>query len=217
MRGLLLSLLKEERGFAVLVAFLILAPLLLAAIEGLSGMGTAVFTADVDVQEAAAFAAKAAAMQVTSRSQADGKPRIDTSRAHAAFRDALARNMGLDPVTLAPLPGSAYSSVRYWLVVYNGYDDYASEGVYGARYFQFDGTTAIESGFPYAGFPAKFAVTSTGILSGPGGVRTVTLESPGVVVLVDAAAKRVFGQGTVAVQRWAAARIVCKEGTCGVE
>ncbi|SHE97319.1 hypothetical protein SAMN02745218_01181 [Desulfofundulus australicus DSM 11792] len=217
MKGWNLSFLREERGFAVLAAFLIIAPLLLLAMEGLSGMGTAVFSADVDVQEAAAFAAKAAAMQVTSKSQADGKPRIDTSRAHAAFRDALARNMGLDPATLAPLSSSAYSSVKYWLVTYNGYDDYASEGAYGARYFQFNGTAATESSFPYSGFPAKFAVTTSGILWGAGGVRTVTLESPGVVVLVDATAKRVFGQGTVRSQRWAAARIVCKEGTCSVQ
>jgi hypothetical protein len=210
-------LLKKGRGYAIILALLILAPLMLSAEEALLGLSTGLYVADVDLQEALAFAAKAAAGQVAPASQASGTPRVHCARAHAAFRDALARNLGLDPATLAPLSGSQYAAVRYRLVVYNGLDDYAWEGALGARMYQFDGSgPGTEAGFPYSGFPAKFAVTGSGVSWGPGGIFTVTLESPGVVVWGEARARRVLGQGDITSQRWAAARIVCREGTCRV-
>lgn len=209
-RRILSKILRDERGFAVVIIFLLVMPVLLAAIEGVSASSTAVFVSDVDLQEAVAFAAKSAASAVVPEAQADGKPRIDPARAHAAFRDTLARNIGLDPATMAPLPNSAYGKApTYWLVVYNGYDDYT----FGARLFCFDGTTVTESGFPYIGFPAKFAVTNTGITSGAGGIRTVTLETPGAVALVSTKARKILGQGTENPWRWAAAKIVNKAGT----
>lgn len=197
----------------MVIVFLLVMSLLLAVIEGVSATSTSVFSADVDLQEAVAFAVKSAALSVVPVSQADGKPRIDTAKAHMAFRDTLARNIGLDPTTMVPLANSLYSTPpRYWLVVYNGYDDYTD----GAKIFYFDGVTAVESGFPYSGFPAKFAVSPSMITSGAGGVRTVTLESPGAVALVAADARKIIGQGTLESWRWAAARIICKEGTCRV-
>lgn len=210
MKGSILRVFRSEKGFAVIIVFLLVMPVLLAAIEGVSAFSTAVFTSDVDLQEAVAFAVKSAASSVVPEAQADGKPRIDTVRAHMAFRDTLARNIGLDPAALTPLTNSAYNKApTYWLVVYNGYDDYA----FGAKLFYFDGTNVAESGFPYGGFPAKFAVSSTGITSGSGGMRTVTLESPGAVALVSVEARKIFGQGTETPWRWAAAKIVNKAGT----
>lgn len=216
MRGLSLKL-KEERGIAVLIVALLLIPLILAVLEAESSSDTSVYAADVDLQEAAAFAAKSAAGSVLGAAQANGVIRVDAAAAHASFRDTLARNMGLDPATLAPLSGSPYASApRYWLVVYNGYDDYAPQAP-GGTLFYFDGSTAVQSAFPYSGFPAKFAVSPTGIASGAGGTFTATLESPGAVALVEADARKVVGRGTLSVQRWAAARVVCKAGTCRVQ
>ncbi|SMB96518.1 hypothetical protein SAMN00808754_1523 [Thermanaeromonas toyohensis ToBE] len=213
MRG---RILKDNRGFAVLMVFLLLVPMLLLAMEGMVNLNTAVTVSDVDLQEAVAFAVKAAAMQVTPASQASGHPRINAERAHAAFREILAKNLGFDPNTMVPLPGLSYASVRYTLVVYNGYDDYVFENAPGAKAFRFDGAVGTEYGFPYSGFPATFTVTPADILWGSAGGRMVTLPSPGAVAVVEAEAKKILGVGTLRTVRWAAARIVCVEGTCSV-
>lgn len=218
MKGWTRRLLRDERGFATGLIFLILVGLLIAVITGSASSVQSVTVSDVDLQEAVACAVKAAAMSVSAESQAEGKPRIRSASAHAAFRDALARNMGLDPATLVPLPGSMYAAApRYWLVVYNGYDDYAaSDGAEGARLYCFNGSTVSESGMAFFGFPAFFAVSSSGIVQGSGGVFTVELRSPGAVALVEAEAKKIVGDVSIRAQRWASARIVCKEGACRV-
>lgn len=213
MRGLL----RDERGFAAAVALLIVVPLLLAVLAAAVGAVHSVSVSDVDLQEAVACAAKAAAMSVEPASQAAGTPRVATALAHSAFRSELARNMGLDPATLAPLPGSFYARApRYWLVVYNGYEDYSPRGAYGARLFYFDGSAVSEQALPASGFPASFAISPSGVSPGSGGTYAVTLESPGAVALVEAEAKKIVGDVPVKAQRWAAARVVCKEGACRV-
>lgn len=194
---------------AVLMAFLIIMPVLLLAMTGASGMFTAVYTADVDAQEAAAFAAKAAASQVEPTAQAAGFLYIHAQRAHDSFRNVLAANTGLDPLTMQPLQGSPYWSIKYWLLVYNGTDAYSAYGAPGAKLYRYDGSVVTESNFTYAGFPASFSISDGGIVwGGGGGVRSVTLETPGAVVLLEVSAKRVLGQGTVDSKRWAAARVV---------
>lgn len=210
-------LLRNEKGFAELVVFLVLAVLLIAVIAGSATSVQSVTVSDIQVQEDAASAVKAAAMCVAPRSQADGKPRVQSAAAHAAFRSALAKNMGLDPTTLAPLSSSYCAKApRYWLVVYNGYNDYASDGAEGAKLYYFDGSTVSESALPYSGFPMDFAITSTGIVEGSGGTFTVELNSPGAVALVEVEAKKLIGNVIIKTQRWAAARIVCKAGACRV-
>jgi hypothetical protein len=203
------GLILEERGVAALFAVLIMIPLLLAVISGSSGLVASVTGTDVDMQEAVAFACKSAAASVHPAAQARGCVRIDSALAHATFRDILARNMGLSADTLDPLPDSLYASrPRYWLVVYNGYDDYASSGAFGARFYHFNGSAVSEGSLPYNGFPAFFAVSETGIVSGSGGTFTVRLDSPGVVALVESEAKRVIGKEPIRAQRWAAARVI---------
>lgn len=217
MRRLNHRLFDDERGFAAGLIFLILIGLLVAVLAGSVSTVQSVTVSDVDIQEAVASAAKAAAMSVSTKSQADGKPRIRSAAAHAAFRDALARNMGLDPTGLVPLSGSMYAEApQYWLVVYNGYDDYASDGAKGACLYWFDGSVVRESSLSYTGFPVSFSVSSSGIVRGAGGTFTVELNSPGVVALVEAEAKKIIGDVPIRAQRWAAARIVCKEGACRV-
>lgn len=201
--------LRDERGAAVLMIALILIPLLLAVMVGAVGMVSAVTSADVDLQEAVAFAAKAAAMTVSPASQAAGTPRIRAADAHLAFREILAENLGLDSSTMSGLQGSFYAKpVKYWLVVYNGDDTYASDGAVGARLYYFDGSAVSETGLAYWGFPVTFAVSSTGITLGAGGTYTVQLDTPGVVALVEAEAKKIAGDVPAKAQRWAAARIV---------
>lgn len=67
-------------------------------------------------------ATKAAAFQITLPSYAVGMPVIDPAEADAAFREYLARNLRLDPLTLEPLEGNARlkSAPNYTLYVYNG-------------------------------------------------------------------------------------------------
>ncbi|MGB9886802.1 MAG: hypothetical protein ACPLRW_07390 [Moorellales bacterium] len=208
MRGLNL---KGERGAAALVIALILIPLLIAVMAGSVSMVCSVTSSDIDLQEAAAFAAKAAATMVGPGSQAAGAPRIRAADAHQAFRRVLADNLGLDPSTMSGLSGSFFAgAVRYWLVVYNGDDQFASEGAVGARLYWFDGSAVTETGLSYSGFPAAFAVGPAGITQGAGGVYSVELDSPGVVALVEADVKRVAGDVPMRVQRWAAARVVVK-------
>lgn len=221
MKGLILDpihkALRDERGFAAGIIFLILVGLLLAVISGSVSTVQSVTVSDIEIQETVACAVKAAALSVNSMSQAEGKPRIQSASAHLSFRDALARNMCLDPATLAPLSKSFCAKApRYWLVVYNGYDDYVSDGAEGAKLYYFDGSTVTESGLPYSGFPATFAVSDTGIVEGSGGTFTVELRSPGAVAVVVVESKKLIGSVPIKAKRWAAARIVCKDGACRV-
>lgn len=212
MKGCLLEIrktLEDERGFYGVIFTLVAVPVLLAALVSASGMFSSVYTSDVDAQEALAFAVKAAAMQVLPAAQAAGDRHISSAGAHGAFRAALAANMGLDPSNLQPLAGSPYASApKYWLVVYNGDDRYASQGALGARLYQFNGSAVTESAFPYAGFPARFAISDSGIVSGSGGTRTVKLDTQGAVALVEVSARRVLGTDPITLRRWAAARVV---------
>ncbi|MCL6639515.1 MAG: hypothetical protein K6T80_07545 [Firmicutes bacterium] len=200
--------LKDEKGYAYVIAFLLMSAVLLAAMEGAASNAQVVQTADVNLSDAVSVAVKAAATQVSPASQASGTPRLRAAYAHAAFRDTLAGNIGLDTNTLASLPGLPYTRGAYWLLVYNGYDDFSCDGAPGAKLFYFDGVAATESGFPYAGFPARFALSGGGIASGAGGDRTARLDSPGVVALVELESRKVIGRGTVTYRRWAAARVV---------
>jgi hypothetical protein len=215
------ELIRDQDGFAVIVMFLILIPLLIAVIVGSTGFVNSVTVSDVDLQEAVACAVKSAAGTANEESQAEGIPRINNEQAHELFRDTLARNLGLDPLTLAPLENSAYAKApSYELIVYNGYDDYALNGAEGAKLYCFDGSTSTETSLSYSGFPVSFAITQSGITPGitlgAGGAYTVELESPGVVALATVEARKIVGNVPVKAQRWASARIVCKEGACRV-
>lgn len=201
MRGLT----RDERGF-VSIFLVILLPMLAFLIAGTAQYSRFVTESYADLGQAVAEAARAAAYCVVERSQAEGEPRIDPDRADMVFVSVLAKNLGLDPVSLEPLPNSGMAKApSYILVVYNGDDQYASAG----KKYMFDGMSlAVEDLFG-AGFPQGFAVSKNDVVPGGAGARITTLEMPGVVAVVTARVKGVMGSDTDTT-RWAAARIVKK-------
>lgn len=206
MRGFL----RSERGVA-LVWLLAVVPLAFAAVTYAVTLTQAVTATDVDLQGAIEEAARAAAMQVTADSQAAGDPRVDPARAHAAFRAKLAKNLGLDGTTLAPLVGSELAQApSYVLVVYNGDDAYAAGGAPAGRKYVSAGGAATEYALAGAGLPYTFGVAAVDVVPGGGGAVQTELKSPGVVVVVAARLARVVGRGDVDVVRWAAARVVVR-------
>jgi hypothetical protein len=161
---------------------------------------------DVDLQGALSEAARAAAMQVDGASQAAGDPRIGPDRAHLAFRQVLASNLGLSPDTLAPLPGSGVEGVAdYVLVVYNVDDAYAAGGIPAGYVYSFSGGAYPLTESQVSG---TFGISAAGISLDGSGERTVKLASPGVVALVRAGIRPVLAADGSEAVRWAAARIV---------
>ncbi len=201
MRGLA----RDERGFVSLL-LVILLPLFMFLIASTAQYSRFITEADADLENAVAEAARAAASCVVERSQAEGDPRIDPDRADLVFVSVLARDLGLDPVTLVPLQGSGMAGTPgYVLVVYNGDDRYAPAG----KKYIFDGTSLAVEDLAGEGFPQGFAVSKNDVVLGNAGARATTLEMPGVVAVVTGRAKGVMGSDADTT-RWAAARIVVK-------
>jgi hypothetical protein len=197
-------------------ALVLLPALLLALTLGVEWVQS-VTEGDVDVQRALEQAVKAAAMQVTPESQAAGRPRIHTARALAAFERMLAANLGLDPTALTPLAGSALKErPDFVLVVYNGDAAFAAGGAQAAWKYRYSGGVLTGGPVAAAGFPCRFGVTSSDVLPGGGGTISVTLDMLGCVGVVSAKGRNVLGRTPLAPVRYAAARIVCPSGACGV-
>ncbi|MEW8958697.1 MAG: hypothetical protein AB2448_06240 [Moorella sp. (in: firmicutes)] len=205
--------LKDWRG-AALVWFLILLPVFVLSMAYLADYIQATTESDIDVQRALEMAVRAAAMQVTPDSQANGRPRINTAAAHAVFRRKLAENLGLDPNTLTPLKGSAMKTrPDYVLVVYNGDDAYAAGGALAAYKYVFSG--GLTGGMmAVAGFPYTFGITSSDVLPGGGGTLQTSLDMPGVVAVINTSVTKILGKSSITPVRWAAAKIVCPNGRC---
>lgn len=199
------ELIRDERGFISLF-LVILLPLLIFLIAGTAQYTRFVAQADIDLGQAVAEAARAAASCVVERSQAEGDPRIDPDRANVVFVSVLARNLGLDPVTLAPLAGSGMAEApHYVLVVYNGDDRWAPA----AKKYVFNAAGLGVEDVPGMGFPQRFAVSKDDVIPGISGARVTMLETSGVVAVVTGRAKGVMGSD-VETSRWAAAKIVVR-------
>jgi Flp pilus assembly protein TadG len=202
---------KDQRGNALII-FLIMVPMLILIITASIEITDTVTVADVDIQESLASACKAAAIQISDASQANGTPRINDARAVTAFENSLAYNLRLtDDGTLTPLLNTHYlSPPQFWLLIYNGDSDFAYDGANLASYYYFDGTNLNTESPPAAsGFPATFYASTTGV-NNSGGAYEVTLPSSGVVAVIQIEKKRVLGNVPVVTQRWASARIVWK-------
>lgn len=199
------GLTRDERGF-VSIFLVILLPMLAFLIAGTAQYTRFVTESYADLGQAVAEAARAAASCVVERSQAEGDPRIDPDRADMVFVSVLAKNLGLDPVSLEPLPNSGLAKTpSYILVVYNGDDRYAPAG----KKYIFDGTGFAVEDVAGAGFPQRFAVSKNDVVPGDAGARVTVLEMPGVIAVVTGRAKGVMGSDADTA-RWAAARIVKK-------
>ncbi|WP_338826352.1 hypothetical protein MTBGP_11640 [Moorella thermoacetica] len=211
---MLKRLLKDHRGPA-LIWFLIFLPVLMLVMAYLADYTQATTESDIDVQRALEMAVRAAAMQVTTDSQAAGHPRINIVAANIAFRRELASNLGLDANTLEPLKGSAMKTrPDYVLVVYNGDDAYAAGGALAAYKYVFSGGGLAGGAVAAVGFPYTFGMTSRDILPGGGGVVQTTLDMPGVVAIINTSVTKILGKTSITPIRWAAAKIVCPNGGC---
>ncbi|MBO8160688.1 MAG: hypothetical protein H0Z24_03545 [Thermosipho sp. (in: Bacteria)] len=210
MKDILLKLKKDEKG-AVILWVLLLIPVLYLATTYTVIQVQVITGADVDLQGGLNSAVKAAAAQVTDDSQADGNPRINTNIAHLAFRQELARNLGLDQTTLTPLTGSLLAEApNYILIVYNGDDAFASGGALDARIFEFKNGFLTATDFVGTGFPFTFGVDNNNIYLSATGIKQVTLDQPGVIALVTVKQKKIVGSDNpnIQISRWACAKIV---------
>lgn len=200
---------KNESG-SITVMFLILIPLLFTIMIGVIQFTNTITTSDISVQESIATSVKAAAQPMNLTSQADGIIRINTDMAHANFIEVLQDSLGLD-ATLTPITGVYTDKPEYWLLVYNGYNDYA--GCETARIFHFDGTNLTQQDILISGFPATFSINNTGIVTGNVGDYTVELETPGVIGLIKISSSNITNKSHSTITRWGSARIVGTNGS----
>lgn len=190
---------RDERGSVMFWGLLAIGMLLVASTTLVEYTHVSV-EGHTDIRQALEAAVKAAAFQVTSQSQANGRPEIGPDAGHTAFREALADNLGLDRATLAPLPGSPLVTVSYQLVVQNR-----------SEFWTYQGGTGVPSGGSgtSGGLPAAFSAgPGAQVTPGNAGPVLVTLDNPGVVAAVSAVPVRLAGHTDKTLFRWAAAKVV---------
>lgn len=190
-----------------LIVILFLPLLLIATVSSLT-ITQAVTAVHVDMQKAVELSARTAAMQVTTDSQAAGRPRIHTSNAHEEFQRSLATNLGLNPATMQPLAGSGFKRPNYILVVYNTDDLYSSSGALRCRKYVFQNGVLNTYTLSPSGQSATFVVTDSDIYLGDTGQIKTTLDRPGTVALVKAEMTRVAGKDPEVVSRWVSSKVV---------
>ncbi len=203
---------KDQEGAAIAIFFVILIPLLFTALIGIITFTNAVTNSDVTVQESVAISSKAAAMAFNTTAQANGIISINTdvtkypnNNAHSNFQKSLCETLGLED-DLTPNTEAFTDKPEYWLLVYNGYDDYT--GCARAKLYHYNGTTTTQD-LSSTKFPATFSISESGIVAGDGANAKykVELETPGVISVVKIDASNVVNKSTSTIIRWAAARI----------
>lgn len=211
------ELIRDQRGTISYLLALLFLPLLVLLYVNTTVVTQAVAIHNIDLQDTVERAARAAAYQVTKDSQAAGQPRINISNptqstAQQVFQDKLAAELGLDPNTLQPLPGSPVKSVRYTLAVYNVDSQYVSGGADLCRKYVFSsGSLSVTDLFPN-GYPSTFAVTDNDINLSGSGLAMTTLERPGVVALISASMSGVGETNPGVVSRWCTAKVISGTG-----
>jgi hypothetical protein len=101
------------------------------------------------------------------------------------------------------------------LVVYNGDDAYAAGGAQAAYKYVFSGGSLGGGVMAAAGFPYIFGITSSDVLPSGGGTLQTSLDMPGVVAVINTSVNKILGKTSITPVRWAAAKIVCPNGSCG--
>jgi hypothetical protein len=194
--------LRNQQGFAIILIFIILLPVLFFICISSFDMAQMVQSGDMDLQEGLVQAVKGAAGRVDAHSQATGAIQIIPDDAHASFRNMLVKNIGLDSVTLAPLTKSYSAAPSYCMLVYNG----TTSGALANEKYFFNGTSVSSSALIASGFPQSFVISGTDIIVGSG-VGSITLEEPGVIGVISIAQKDLLNNSDRTLSRWAAARI----------
>ena len=206
----LAPVLNNEQGF--ILPFLLVAIVTLCMISAYTISQVQTVTAGLDIQKALEIACKSAASQVVTDSQANGHPRINPDTAHVMFKRQLALNMGLDINTWNVLAGSQLSKTpSYVFVVYNGDSTYTNS----ATWYSFDGINLTVSVQALNGLPRTFAIDSNNITeSDTGGTYLVTLQTPGVVAVINGQLVNISGNDNTSMTRWASSVLVCTNGGC---
>jgi len=197
---LLKELIRDGRGFATVLAMFIL-PLMVILMVSSVEVSRDKHGADVDLQGAVEQAAYAAANGVDNTSQANGTPYIDPAKAHAYFKTYLAKNLMLDPVTLAPGEKSGLKSTpEYQLLVVNGDNPYTEKGyVYGGS----------SEGVVDVSIPVTLGISADGIDLSGAGERQTTIKLPSCVVFVKAELGEVVAKNAEReTVRWAVGRLI---------
>ena len=204
--------LRDQDGYS-LIPFLIIMPvLIMLMIVSIEATDT-VTVSDINVQDGLASACKAAAGQIIDTAQANGTPRIDSANALTEFETSLEENLGLgngsNGQVMAPITNSHFMGTpQTYILVYNGYNDYAANGGDECDYYSIAGSSVTpESIAAPTGFPATFYISSTGINTSSGTYKVV-LNSPGVIAVIQVQKVQIIGNVPVVVNRWASARIV---------
>ncbi len=194
------ELIRNRKG-TISTIVLVLMPLFIIAMVGVTEVARS-YHSSIDLQGAVDSAARACASCVDVESQANADIRINPIEADAAFRYELARNLGLDESTLAPLANSGVSEApAYQLAIINGTNPYVSEG-YIITYDGGYSTVEITTG----SLPVNCGVSDSGVDVGGTGTYQTTLNAPGCVAVVKIKTKAILTADYENV-RWAAARI----------
>jgi hypothetical protein len=203
-----LGVVKNQRGdTTMLFCLLILFLLVTIWLFGLVNIQTTT-ASDASVLNALEIAARSAASQIVPESMAAGNPRINAEQANTVFKQMLAANLGLDPVTLNPLPGSMIKRPDYSLAVYNIDGTYAGSGAPAGKIYTFSGGTLNTQNYYPSGTSFLFGVRPANIRPGSSGDIECTLKYPGVVASIKADMQNIAGTQTVTINRWVAAKIV---------
>lgn len=212
------AVVRNERG-GITIWTVVLILFGVTTLFGANALSNTVTLADITLTRAVAFAAKAAAWEVDPKSAAGYEPcptpskfpRIQTSCvggdcAQAAFRQMLAHNLHLDPVSLVPGPGSTLTAPpSYHLLIYNTGIADAPEAV---RHVVANGVVT-EQATPIP----PVALGDTVTVPGPGGIQ-VRIEAPTVIAAVSFRTGDLSGRGTIVINRWASAKIAKTSKQC---
>lgn len=196
------SILNNQQGFAIVLLFLILLPVIIFTCISAIEMTNVVQTGDMDLQEGIVLATKAAAERVNMPLHAQGIFQISPDEAESSYREVLARNIGLDENILVPTTKAYSSAPKYCLLVYNG----TSTGATANKKFNFNGTNTTSTVFSQTGFPKTFIINGLDIVVGSG-KGSITLTEPGVIAVVEIDQKDLLAENDCTLTRWAAARI----------
>lgn len=204
MRGLI----RNEKGSWPLVYSLIVIPLMMLLWVANNTQVQSTTASDLDIQPALALAARAAALQVVPVSSASNNPRVHADNAHITFKKILAKNLGLDEVTLNPLTGSNVKRPDYTFLVYNVDETYSGDGANGGKIYIFQNGILNAFTFSPTGTPYLFGINNAEITPGVAGTLNCTMDYPGVLVSLSSELNRVMGKDPIIVNRWAAAKLV---------
>lgn len=202
MKGLI-NILKDEKGGAIVIVFLIILPLLFVSIVYANEIQRLSAGSNINLKNTAVLSAKAAAQSVEEKSQAYGTPLIDPNKAHQNFEKILKRNLKLND-SLNPLPNSPLrGELNYYLLVCNGVNEHGlPQGVI----YSYENGSLLQETITVGNLPASFGVNKR--FEVVPGDKTVQLETPGVIVIIEAGIRPVAMNVSTTATRWASARII---------